>query len=701
MAESKSIRKTYRRLVNVVPPAVASLQANVCRTPGCRNFGIQPAVLLGKKVARKEPGYYSLVGQVGSTMIRCPLCRRQFTLVSNRALFFEVRRLLDNNGVLNQGACPDPDCENVWRPANQYPEEYYAHGETSCGRPRKRCRKCGATFTIEGDHRTWSRLEVNKAIVLDLVNRASLNAILRKTGIGGKRLYERIDFIHRQMLSFERARLRSLRESAKFRKRRFALCTDAQDQVVNWIKSEYREHVQLSCLSTADNLTGFVFRSDANIDPTVGDCGRHFEKLEADRDFDTIEGLGLSARYEVELFLRGAFWSLAFEQKGRLKRKRRKRNGKEDAVLPAEDSDEVADAEEAIQRILPSEVRVAEIEQAKRTILRMIEDLPKTPGGHPPHGVVIKPSYTALAHFLALTAMLPADAILHLVTDPSATIVSSMLNGMRDRIKNNLADVTLVMFDKELTQPKKQARVAKFKKDLLEFAKGTGPEVSTARALRRAFLKEFSVQMKKGLVGIPATWWTIPIETMYEPGKRVGIVHQRSLSTPEKDEEHFITLLDRSSLHAVDSFFNFMRQRVSYLHRAGLSRSSKSFYNAFQPYRGDMLQKIVDIARVYYNWVEPRPFRIERNFENIEERPLKSKKEMVAVATRQQRRAEMRETPSTPAMRLGLARGPVSLTTILYSDWQSRCFANQKTKKLRNPRVSKKQGPPEVVQAAP
>lgn len=28
-----------------------------------------------------------------------------------------------------------------------------------------------------------------------------------------------------------------------------------------------------------------------------------------------------------------------------------------------------------------------------------------------------------------------------------------------------------------------------------------------------------------------------------------------------------------------------------------------------------MVQKVIDIARVYFNWVEPRPFRLAETFE--------------------------------------------------------------------------------------
>jgi hypothetical protein len=82
---------------------------------------------------------------------------------------------------------------------------------------------------------------------------------------------------------------------------------------------------------------------------------------------------------------------------------------------------------------------------------------------------------------------------------------------------------------------------------------------------------------------VPADWWSVPIETMYEPSRKVGIAYQRPAGLPDEWEEPRLELLDRASLHAVDSFFSVLRQRVSFFHRAGKSRSSETFYNAFQP----------------------------------------------------------------------------------------------------------------------
>lgn len=132
-------------------------------------------------------------------------------------------------------------------------------------------------------------------------------------------------------------------------------------------------------------------------------------------------------------------------------------------------------------------------------------------------------------------------------------------------------------------------------------------------------------------------------------------------------QNRLLELLDRSSLHAVDSFFNVLRRRASYFHRAGLSRASQSHYNAFQPYRPDMVQKIVDIARVYFNWVEPRPFRLARKFEALDPNPNDPWHERLETGRKEQQRQTKRE--QTPAMRMFLANKPMKLEYILYTDW--------------------------------
>lgn len=280
-----------------------------------------------------------------------------------------------------------------------------------------------------------------------------------------------------------------------------------------------------------------------------------------------------------------------------------------------------------------------------------------------------------MAHFLAISQVLPRDVKLHLMTDPDGSLLAGIMFGMRERILWGQADVTVVTFNKGLSNPKKRGLVGVYKKHLLDFAKTTFPYAKNAHELRREYIRVNHTPSIAPITDKRADWYSAGVETMYEPQKRVGIYHQRPSSTSKQHEERFITLLDRSSLHAVDTFFNFTRQRVSYFHRPGVSRSSGVLYNQFQAYRPDMLQKLIDITRVYYNWVEPRTFRLAKKFDNVEAQAATTGIGLAKALKNESERAQKVQKKSTPAMRLGLARGPVALRTILYKDWMSEAMA--------------------------
>lgn len=103
-----------------------------------------------------------------------------------------------------------------------------------------------------------------------------------------------------------------------------------------------------------------------------------------------------------------------------------------------------------------------------------------------------------------------------------------------------------------------------------------------------------------------------------------------------------------------------------------MSRASVSHYNAFQPYRPDMVQKIVDIARIYFNWVEPRPFRLARKFESVDPSPHAPGHDKIETGIKVLKRRTKREEYSTPAMRMYLAKSPIRLQTILSTDWRTK-----------------------------
>jgi hypothetical protein len=105
------------------------------------------------------------------------------------------------------------------------------------------------------------------------------------------------------MVAFEAFKLKVLR-SPGWKRKRYALATDAQDHMVNWQSRDRRIGIQLSTISIADNYTGFILRTDVNFDPTSGDVVELFSALVEAEDFSIPEGLGHSDRYVLPSFFR-------------------------------------------------------------------------------------------------------------------------------------------------------------------------------------------------------------------------------------------------------------------------------------------------------------------------------------------------------------------------------------------------------------
>jgi hypothetical protein len=277
-------------------------------------------------------------------------------------------------------------------------------------------------------------------------------------------------------------------------------------------------------------------------------------------DFAVPGELGLSARYELPPFIRAALW-----------------------CLERESVDPLADPARAtlLDQLIGLATRMAPANAASGE-----------PEGSPPNGVVVSKQYTAIAHFAMLDRALSRLARLHLMTDIDHTLGTAAMVAMGDRLRANRVDLTMVGFAKGLKQPKKETLVAQYQSALAAFAQSAGLSDQDAKTIRRAFIDAYTAKENRGVPGLNADFWQVPVQTIYESCQRVGILHQRPQPTPEEDRAHLVRLLDRSSLHATDTFFNHARSRVSYLDRRGESRSSGTHYNKFQPYRAEMLQNV-------------------------------------------------------------------------------------------------------------
>lgn len=122
-------------------------------------------------------------------------------------------------------------------------------------------------------------------------------------------------------------------------------------------------------------------------------------------------------------------------------------------------------------------------------------------------------------------------------------------------------------------------------------------------------------------------WLEYPFQDMSKPEKAVFYLTNRN----DLDEMQLANLYHMASLHAIDSYFNQIRTRLNPLDRPKKSKSNQNrIWSGYQPYNPALVQKLLDIFRVYYNFY------------------LKSKVDK-----------------KTAAMRLGLAKGAIAIDEIV------------------------------------
>ena len=122
-------------------------------------------------------------------------------------------------------------------------------------------------------------------------------------------------------------------------------------------------------------------------------------------------------------------------------------------------------------------------------------------------------------------------------------------------------------------------------------------------------------------------WLIHPFPNMSEPEKATCYLTDYK----DYDEDHLARLYLKASLHAIESFFMQVRRRLSILERPiATASSARRMWYGYSAYNPEVIVKLLGIFRVFYNYCLARKDR------------------------------------TTPAMRLGLAHGKVTLEDIIY-----------------------------------
>ena len=241
----------------------------------------------------------------------------------------------------------------------------------------------------------------------------------------------------------------------------------------------------------------------------------------------------------------------------------------------------------------------------------------------------IHAEYTLHGHFHFLKHLLQGAQKLVFFLDQESGIRSACHSAFLERILDKSCEAFYVRINKDLTIHKKQALKRQSEAALRIYVENNPHLAQLELEDVRLFYLEEALRDRKAIGPWKDEWMIYPFPSMSEPEKAVcwlTDIGDRSYSDAE-----MASLFMKATLHPIDRFFMQARRRVSPLERSIFSSSSSGrIWNAYAPYRPEMAVWLLDIFRVFYNYVK------------------------------------VGNDKKTPAMRLGLARGPVAPKEIIY-----------------------------------
>ena len=577
-----------------IPIESEGLQVNFCKNPVCPNFGRpasverQPRGINNKALDRDT---YVVNGKTGKLEIKCERCGEYPPIKSNLAIREEIERFSDYLTVAQEPSCPKTSCDNNLVGIST-PKAYISYGTTRSGSQRYRCQLCNKTFAVSYNPTFHQKLpEVNVLVFRLLVNKMPLNRICETANITMDTLYRKIEFIHKQCLAFAATHERRIPEMDISR---LYLSVDCQDHIVNWGRAGDKRNIKLSALGTADNKTSYVFGIHVNYDPDID-----ANKVERDAEQIGDNDLRLPFRRYARVWLK-IDYDDALEKNPSLRaQKRRLRDSIEDGYA------------EAIKR---DDVESADIQTVETSL--------------PYKGMLVHSDYTLYGHFFFFRKLFANVGKVRFYLDQESGIRAACLSAFWVEVLAKRCDAFYVRVKKEQTINQKRRLLAENKRALADFrASSASYEPLTDYDLRHIVVMD----RLRDLVDIGKwhdRWLFYPFPDMGEPEK--AICWLTNLYDRAYDDDHLAHLYSKATLHGIDRFFMQVRRRLSLLERPISSANSEGRkWYGYSPYNPAMVGKLLDIFRVYYNFVEVG----------------KDKK--------------------TPAMRLGLAEGIVTVTDIL------------------------------------
>jgi hypothetical protein len=520
--------------------------------------------------------------------LECDICGEKPPIRSNLAIEEEKNRLLEYL-IEKPVGCSDDKCPNHLIDVKAGKLYYQSFGKTKSGSQRYRCKLCNTTFAVGSPTKQQREPHKNVQVFRLLVNKMPLKRISEAADISMPSLYDKVDFIHRQCLAFVADRERALLNGIQIR--RLYIAVDRQDYLINWTRAQDKRNAILSAVGSADNTTGYVFGMHLNFDPLA-----NRPKIESDALRVKDHEKRLPFRKYARLWLREDYADAVAHPAPQIWQNNHSLG---------------ADIESTYQSSLNRED--VESPEALNETIKL-----------PSIGMQAHSSYTLYGHFFFLKKLFSGVEKIRFFMDQESGIRGACIGAFINEIKQEKCDAFYVHINKDLTVDERRKALAESRKRWNK-QKKANPDLSES-ALKLKIIKEQVKKLRK--IGKWQDKWVLhPFPNMSEPEKAVCYLTDMG----KYDEDHVAWLYNKASLHSIDRFFMQARRRISLLERpiATPSAAGRKWFG-YSPYNPVMVMKMLDIFRVFYDYVEAG------------------------------------KDKDTPAMRLGLAKGIVSLEDIIY-----------------------------------
>lgn len=242
----------------------------------------------------------------------------------------------------------------------------------------------------------------------------------------------------------------------------------------------------------------------------------------------------------------------------------------------------------------------------------------------PTKGMQIHAEYTLYGHFFYLKELFKGVEKLRFFLDQDSGMRAACLSAFQSEIVSRKADAFYVRIAKDMTIDEKRKAIALSR---AEFDKVRKIHLGlTDNEIQTLMIKQRIANMD-AIGKWQDKWMLHPFPNMSEPEKAVCYL----TDFKDYDEDHLARLYNKASMHSIDCFFMQVRRRLSILERpiGSASATGRTWYG-YSAYNPQTIVKMLGIFRVFYNY---------------------------CLAG---------QDGKTPAMRLGLAKGKVSLEDIIY-----------------------------------